>query len=64
MIYWKEKLTSRKFWSAVIGFVTAILIILKVDALTTEQIIGLISAISILVAYIVGEGIVDASRKE
>ncbi len=62
MINWKAKLTSRKFWSAVMGFVTAILIILKVDMLTTEQIVGLVSAISILVAYIVGEGIVDASR--
>ena len=25
-INWKQKLTSRKFWAAVIGFVTAILV--------------------------------------
>lgn len=61
-INWKMKLTSRKFWAALTGFITAIMIILKVDALTQEQVIGLIGAISVLVAYIVGEGLADSSR--
>lgn len=61
-INWKQKLTSRKFWAALTGFITAIMIVLKVDALTQEQVIGLIGAISVLIAYIVGEGLVDASR--
>ena len=60
-IDWVKKLTSRKFWAAVIGFVTAILVICKVDNITLEQIIGLVSAISVLIAYIVGEGFVDAN---
>ena len=61
-INWKQKLTSRKFWSAVVGFVTAILIALKIDNLTIEQVVSVISATSILIAYIIGEGMVDSAR--
>ena len=60
-IDWVKKLTSRKFWAAVIGFVTAILVICGVDNITMEQIIGLVSALSVLIAYIIGEGFVDAN---
>ena len=62
MINWKQKLTSRKFWSAVIGFVTSILTVMNIDKLTIEQVTGIISATSVLVAYIIGEGMVDAAR--
>ena len=62
MIDWKSKLTSRKFWAAVIGFVTAILMAFKVDSMTIEQVVAIISACSVLIAYIIGEGLVDAAR--
>jgi len=55
-------LTSRKFWAAVIGFVTALLMAFKVDELTIEQVVSLISATAVLIAYIIGEGMVDAAR--
>jgi uncharacterized membrane protein len=61
-INWKQKLTSRKFWAAVIGFVTAILVAFGVNDLTIEQIVALITAASTLIAYIIGEGMVDAAR--
>ena len=61
-INWKQKLTSRKFWAAVIGFVTALLTAFKVDELTIEQVVSLISATAVLIAYIIGEGMVDAAR--
>ena len=61
-VNWKQKLTSRKFWSAVIGFVTAILVALKIDSLTIEQVVSVVSATSILIAYIIGEGMVDSAR--
>ena len=61
-INWKQKLTSRKFWAAVTGFVTAILVAFKVDELTIEQVVSVISASAILIAYIIGEGMVDATR--
>lgn len=61
-INWKQKLTSRKFWVAVTGFITAILVVFKVDELTIEQIVSVVSASSILIAYIIGEGMVDTAR--
>ena len=63
-INWKSKLTSRKFWAAVIGFVTAILAAVGIDDMTIEQVIAVISATSVLIAYIIGEGLVDAAREE
>ena len=62
MTNWKQKLTSRKFWSAVIAFVTTILVALNVDALTIEQVVAIISACAVIIAYILGEGMVDAAR--
>jgi len=61
-INWKQKLTSRKFWAAVIGFVTALLVAFGVNDLTIEQVVALITAASTLIAYIIGEGMVDAAR--
>ena len=61
-ISWKQKLTSRKFWAAVIGFVTAVLVAFNVPNLQIEQIISILTATSALVAYIIGEGLVDSAR--
>lgn len=62
-INWTQKLTSRKFWAAFVGFVTAILVAFGVDELTIEQVAALITAASVLIAYILGEGMVDAARE-
>lgn len=62
MIDWKRKLTSRKFWLAVIGFVTAILIFFNVDKGTMEQTTSLIMAGASLIAYIIGEGLADSAN--
>lgn len=59
---WKRKLTSRKFWVAVVGFVTALLIAFNVDGLTIEQVTGIITAGGVLVAYILGESYVDGKH--
>lgn len=61
-INWKQKLTSRKFWAAVTGFVTALMVAFNVNNLTIEQVISIISACSVLIAYIIGEGLVDSAR--
>lgn len=58
----KQKLTSRKFWAAVVGFVTPILIVFNVPDLTIQQVTAIITSGGALIAYIVGEGLVDASR--
>ena len=63
-IDWKRKLTSRKFWAAVIGFITAILTVFGIPEMSIEQVVSLISATSVLIAYIVAEGLVDAGKSE
>lgn len=61
-IDWKRKLTSRKFWVAVVGFITAVMVALNIDKMTVEQVAAIISAMGTLVAYIIGEGLTDAAH--
>lgn len=62
MIDWKAKLTSRKFWMAVVGLVTGIMLAFKVDAQTVETVSGVIMAGASVIAYIIGEGLADAAH--
>jgi len=64
MIDWKRKLTSRKFWTAIIGLVSGLLLLFKVDAETIDRICGVVISTGSVVAYIVGEGMTDASHEE
>lgn len=63
-INWIQKLTSRKFWAAITTFITALLVAFGVDELTIEQTVTVIMAGAVMIAYIVGEGMVDAARIE
>lgn len=63
-IDWKRKLTSRKFWVAVTGLAISIMALTGTDADTQTQITALIMAGASVVAYIVGEGLVDKEHKE
>ena len=62
MIDWKRKLCSRKFWLAVIGLVSGLLLAFKVDAETVETISGVVMSVGSVVAYIIGEGMTDAAN--
>ena len=61
MIDWKAKLTSRKFWMAIIGFVTGLLTYLGIGAEQAEQLGSLILMGASVLAYIIGEGLCDAA---
>lgn len=61
-IDWKRKLTSRKFWLAVVGLVSGLLVAFRVDAETVETISGVIMAAASVIAYIIGEGLADAAN--
>lgn len=61
---WKDKLTSRKFWAAVIGVVISVLVMCNVDSETQQKTVAIITASATLVAYIVGEGLTDAAHVE
>lgn len=60
-IDWKRKLTSRKFWAAIVGFVTQLLIAFNFSNVTIEKITGVIMSGVIVIAYILGEGLADCS---
>ena len=61
MIDWKKKLTSRKFWAAVAEFVTMLVIALGGTQETAVQITALIMAGAGVIAYIIGEGLIDTA---
>lgn len=63
-IDWIRKLTSRKFWVALVGFVTALLVAFNVDAGSIEQVTSIIMSFASLIAYILAEGFIDATNKE
>lgn len=63
MIDWKRKLTSRKFWMALVAFVTPLLLAFGVAENDVAQIVAIIMAGADVVAYIIAEGLVDASQK-
>ena len=48
---------------AVVGLVSGLLLAFKVDANTVENVSGIIMALASVVAYIIGEGLVDAEGK-
>lgn len=58
---WKKKLTSRKFWAAVAEFVTMMVIALGGAQETATQVTALIMAGAAVIAYIIGEGLIDAA---
>ena len=61
-IDWKRKLTSRKFWAAIVGFVTPLIITLGGTTTQATQIAGLIMSGGTLIAYIIGEGLADSGE--
>lgn len=63
-IDWVRKLTSRKFWTAVASFVSMMIVALGGTDNQATQITALIIAGATVLAYIIGEGLVDASNKE
>lgn len=58
---WKGKLTSRKLWMALAGFVGMIVVALGGAEETATQITALIMAGASVIAYVIGEGMVDAA---
>jgi hypothetical protein len=61
---WRTKLTSRKFWCAVVGVVISVMVIFGSSDEEQAKVTGLITACGTLVAYIVGEGMTDAAHKD
>ena len=61
-INWKRKLTSRKFWVAIVGLVTGIMVFCGRPESEAAQVGALILQAASVVAYIIGEGLADAAN--
>lgn len=62
MIDWKRKLTSRKLWAAVCALATNLIIAFGGSQGEAAQITAIIMAGAAVIAYIIGEGLVDAAN--
>jgi hypothetical protein len=61
-IDWERKLTSRKFWMAVVAFITPLLLAFGVTEDSVTQVTAIIIAGADVLAYILAEGMVDAKN--
>ena len=62
-INWRAKLSSRKFWTLIVGFITPLLLAFGVSQNVVTQVAAIIAAAGAVVAYLFAEGMVDASRE-
>lgn len=60
----KRKLTSRKLWVSVGAFVSLVIIAKGGTESEAAQAVELITAGAVVIAYIIGEGLVDAENKK
>ena len=61
-IDWKRKLTSRKLWVALAGFIAGLVVIFGGSQETADKISGSILSGAAVVGYIFGEGLTDAAN--
>lgn len=59
-----RKLTSRKLWVAVAGFVSGLIVAFDGDAELAETVSGLILQAASVVGYLIAEGLADAGHAE
>lgn len=61
-IDWKRKFTSRKLWVAIAGFIAGLIVAFGGDSSTAETVSGCIMSGAAVVAYIIGEGLIDSEN--
>lgn len=58
-INWQRKLTSRKLWVSIAGFIAGLIVIFGGDQNTADKISGAVLSGAAVVGYILGEGLTD-----
>ena len=58
---WKQKLSSRKLWAAVVGVIVGLAAAFGVDGNEYAEVAGIVTSAASVVAYIFGEAKVDAA---
>ena len=61
---WKRKLTSRKLWMAVAGFVSGLWVAWGGTETEAAEVAGLILSGASVLGYLLAEGLADAGNKE
>ena len=61
MIDWKRKLTSRKLWAAIAGLAVNLIIAFGGTQAVATQVTAIIMGTASVIAFIIGEGLVDAA---
>ena len=64
MIDWKQKLSSRKLWAAVVGVIVGLAAAFGIEENDYAQIVGVVGSVVSVVGYIFGESAVDAAREK
>lgn len=63
-IDWKRKLTSRKLWMAVAGFVSGLILAFGGQESTAATVSGVILQGAAVIGYLLAEGLTDAAHRE
>jgi hypothetical protein len=63
-IDWKRKLSSRKFWTALGALFAAVAVVCGAGESVITEVTAIISAAGVLVAYILGEAMVDSKSDD
>lgn len=61
-IDWRRKLTSRKLWVALVGLVTGVIMFFGGSEAVATQVGAIIMSAASVIAYVFGEGLVDAAN--
>jgi uncharacterized membrane protein len=61
---WKEKLSSRKLWAAIVGVIMGVAMVFGLDESTITDVAGAVVSIVSLMTYIITEGKIDAAAAE
>ena len=61
-IDWVKKLTSRKLWAAIASLITNIILACGGTESEAAQIVAIVMGGATVIAYMIGEGLVDAAK--
>ena len=59
-INWINKLTSRKWWTSIVSFVTLIIVAFGGTESVATQVASIIMAGAVVIGYTIGEGLIDS----
>lgn len=62
MIDWKRKLTSRKLWVSLAGFVAGLIVLFGGSSESADKVSGAILSGAAVVGYVLGEGLADSAN--